>query len=207
MQLVAHAVAETVHVAGDGPGVGEPGRVAPAGEIGADRLVQLPAAYAGERRGLGALERLDHRPVGRAERLRRVADAEGARAIGEQLAAREEIDDQGLPRSQHALGVALIVRHRAFLGRRDDVAFGLAHLEPRQRERDFAAQSDDAQRLALEPQLALANRGVGEDLGDAPKRRGSTGRRVLYGVDLALALDLVARRTSSLPATRVHPAA
>ena len=122
-------------------------------------------------------QRRHDRTVGGRERLRRRADAERARAVGEQPGAWVQVDDQGLGGAEHPLVAAGGVRRRALLGGGDDVPLRLLQAVLREHAGDLPAQARHAQRLALELEGAIAHRRAGEQLGDPLQGSHGAGRR------------------------------
>ena len=94
-------------------------------EQAAHALVQGPAPHAGPDGSKTCLERLQHEAVRARQSLRRLADAERPRAIGEEKAPREQIDDQGFAGPQHPVGRTGAVAGGALLRRSDNRVLGL----------------------------------------------------------------------------------
>ncbi len=159
---------------------------------------------------MGLQQNRVHRREGRRDRFRRRADAKGARAVGEQAAAREEVDHQRLAGAQRAFRRTGGVRHTALPARRHDVAPRLLEAASGEDPGDFRLEARDAQALAFEPELpAPVGRGGETTRHGAQRFTGQIGdaadlRKLRRALLLAHAEQGLARRHEA-PALRGEP--
>ncbi len=111
-------------------------------------------------------------------RRRRLADAEGPRAVGEKAAAGKQVDDQGLAGSDRLVVVADRVGHAGGGAGRDDVALGLVEVEAGELHGDGAAQPADRERRAFQLEPRTADPARRQHRGDAPESGADSLRRV-----------------------------